>query len=179
LNLNDYYREMLEGEVIVSYKGAPSQPLFDGILSVADERLAALEQKSKIRKKVYHIMIEALQNVYHHTQGEGVQKSESPETVLFVLSKHTTGYEISTGNYIPTSLVATLQAHIERINRSSADEIKQLYREQLHGGEVSVKGGAGLGIIDIARRSGEKLVYAFEDTGEDNSFFSLKVKVSA
>ncbi len=124
-------------------------------------------------------MIEALQNVYHHTQGEGVQKSESPETILFVLSKDSTGYTITTGNYIPISLVATLQSHIERINQSSAEQIKQLYREQLHGGEVSIKGGAGLGIIDIARRSGEKLVYAFEDTSEDNSFFSLKVKVSA
>jgi hypothetical protein len=95
------------------------------------------------------------------------------------LAKDENGYSITTGNFIPNSDVKGWKAHFDTVNQASKEEIRTLYREQLHHGELSEKGGAGLGIIDIARRSGEKLHYEFQDCHDGNSFFSLKVTVSA
>ena len=38
-------------------------------------------------------------------------------------------------------------------------------------------GGGGLGMVDIARKSGNQLVYSFEDVNEDYGLFTLIIKV--
>mgnify|MGYP007011867753 CR=1 FL=1 len=40
------------------------------------------------------------------------------------------------------------------------------------------RGGGGLGMIDIARKSGGKLEYGFVPFDKDNAFFSLNVNVT-
>ncbi|MCC5945992.1 MAG: SiaB family protein kinase [Bernardetiaceae bacterium] len=179
MNISAYYRTILPEGIIMSYKGAPSHTLLDSMLSIIDERLAMLESQSKLRKKVYHILIETIQNVQNHFDKNLYQNSQEQNAIIFILAKNDDGYSIITGNFIPNKDIANLKAHIDKINQASKDEIRMLYREQLHHGELSEKGGAGLGIIDIAKRSGEKLHYEFKDCQDGNSFFSLKVIVSA
>jgi hypothetical protein len=56
--------------------------------------------------------------------------------------------------------------------------LKSLYKEIIKGGSgLTNKGGAGLGFVDMARKSGQKLEYEFEELGEGLSFFSLKTTV--
>jgi hypothetical protein len=43
---------------------------------------------------------------------------------------------------------------------------------------ISEKGGAGLGFIDIARKTGNPLEYHFEPIDEKNSFFLLKTSIN-
>ena len=70
-------------------------------------------------------------------------------------------------------------SNIDEVNAMSSEELKSKYRETLDHGQVSAKGGAGLGIIDIARKSGNKLEYDFKQVNEKYCFFSLSVKVAA
>jgi hypothetical protein len=77
------------------------------------------------------------------------------------------------------SNVEELKSKIDFINAMNGDELKAEYRKTLYKGDMSDKGGAGLGIIDIARRSGEKINYNFKQVDEYYSFFSLEVKISA
>ena len=58
------------------------------------------------------------------------------------------------------------------------DELKDYYKQILNNGEMSLKGGGGLGMIDIARKTGQKLGYNFEQIDEKVSFFSLNIRVS-
>ena len=44
-------------------------------------------------------------------------------------------------------------------------------------GKLSKKGGGGLGLIDIAKKSRNKLGYSFKEIDEDYSFFTLIVKI--
>ena len=57
--------------------------------------------------------------------------------------------------------------------------LKQLYKEIIKGTEISDKGGAGLGFVDMARKSGNGLEYSFEKLDSEYSFFSLKSTISA
>lgn len=174
-----HIEEMQAKDVIMSYKGAPSQDLLNSILTIAEVKLSVIEQKAKIKKKVYHILVEALQNIYHHFDEEVFNVSLEAGAIVFILARKDDGYVIVTGNHVPSDEVITLKGHIDRINKMDREEIRKFYRQQLHGGELSEKGGAGLGILDIARRSGQRLDYDFKDSDNGSSFFSLKVKISA
>jgi len=57
------------------------------------------------------------------------------------------------------------------------DELKLYYQEVLNNGNVSDKGTAGLGMIDIARKSGNKLEYQFLPVNDTSSFFCLNIKI--
>ena len=179
MDINEYYKQMLPDDIIMSYKGAPSEELLNSILSIADIKLASIEQQGKLKKKVYHILIEVIQNIHHHYDLDDREAADDGGSIIFILARVAGGYLILTGNYVPSSNVGTLKKHLEVINNLSADELKEHYRRQLNQGNFSEKGGAGLGILDIARRSGERLDYEFKDMRNGNSFFSLKVKVSA
>ena len=58
------------------------------------------------------------------------------------------------------------------------EELKDYYKQVLNNGEMSLKGGGGLGMIDIARKTGQKLHYNFQNIDNKVSFFSLNIKIT-
>ena len=61
--------------------------------------------------------------------------------------------------------------------RQIKDELKEFYKTVLNEGTMSSKGTAGLGMIDIARKSGQELKYEFTPIHEHLTFFSLSVRI--
>ena len=62
-------------------------------------------------------------------------------------------------------------------NALDKDGLRSYYKEVLDNGQYSVHGGGGLGMIDIARKSGNKLEYDFSDVNDDFGLYILKIKV--
>jgi hypothetical protein len=54
-----------------------------------------------------------------------------------------------------------------------------MYRKQITEGRISEKGGAGLGLIEIARKTRNKLIYQFFPLMNNQFFFILKVEINA
>jgi hypothetical protein len=102
---------------------------------------------------------------------------QEEQSIIVMVVNHKGGYSVITGNMISTDHVEILQQRIRQINAMDSEELTTMYRKVLNNGTYSSKGGGGLGIIDIARRSGEKLDYGFVPVDEFNSFFSLNVKI--
>ena len=125
---------------------------------------------------MFHILVECLQNLYHHSY---FKQNVSDETsVILMIAKKKDGYSIVTGNYILKNSVIKLKDRLEEINEMSKEEMKEYYKAVLNNGTFSEKGGGGLGIIDIARKSSEKLEYGFIPIDQNNSFFSLNVTIN-
>jgi len=74
--------------------------------------------------------------------------------------------------------VPVLRDKLNLVNGMEKEELKAYYKQVLSEGNMSEKGTAGLGMIDIARKSGEKLEYDFLDINDTTSFFSLTVKIA-
>ncbi len=164
--------------MIFAYKGAVSSALFDNILKLAEKKIDSFERPRTYRRKVNVIVVEILQNIFHHLELSQEQTAILPtDSVLFVLGRGKKEYYIHSGNYVPLAHVNTLRERIEWVNEMSEKELKQQYREILQNGQFSDKGGAGLGFIDIARKSGSRLEYRFEPGQTEHAFFSLTVKI--
>ena len=70
-----------------------------------------------------------------------------------------------------------LKKKIDEINAMTKEELKSYYLESLKNTELSEKGGAGLGMIDMARKSGQKLDYRFDPLNDRFTFFSLMITI--
>lgn len=179
LDIQSYYQKMQSNSIIMSYKGAASNDLLTSILAIAQTNLAEIESKSVIKKRVFTILVEILQNIYHHFEEIEADDLHEDDSIIFILSRVEDSYVIITGNYVAQGDVSALKGRIDEVNLMNAEQLKEKYREKLNTGVVSAKGGAGLGIIDIARKSGNKLEYSFREYSSKYSFFSLTVKISA
>ena len=72
-----------------------------------------------------------------------------------------------------------LESALNTVNNASQEELKEMYKKQIKEGKISEKGGAGLGLIDIARKTEEPLEYQFLQLDQDTFFFILKVEINA
>ncbi|MCX7954424.1 MAG: SiaB family protein kinase [Bacteroidales bacterium] len=155
------------------YKGIFTPEVTDTVLFLTENKLEKQEESSKLKKRVYHILVEALQNVVRHQAKD--EKRNPFHDSLFLIQKIENRYVITTGNIVKTENIPFLQAFIDKINTLSKEELKEYYMKILEEGTFSEKGGAGLGLLDIARKSGNKLLYKFVPFSKDHSYFYLCV----
>lgn len=174
---------MENDQIILSFKGDITQDLLTSVFEIMEIKLEKENETVKIKKKFNHILVECLQNVYHHIEDlEEIKSSTHSDlnaNAIFIIRKlDVMSYEIITGNHILSSKVDGLKNKIEKINGLNQEDLKTYYLEMLSNNEFSDKGGAGLGMVDMARKSGNKLGYSFNTVNELLSFFSLRVKIS-
>ena len=167
-------------DISLVYHGALTTELIDTIIQFTETKLDAEELDRRTRKKVFNVLVESLQNVYHHTEkgasDNGVAPSNLDEGIVLI-GKADTYYFIITGNYIPKENVDSLKSSINTVNKLSPEELKKLYKETLNNEEFSSKGTAGLGIMDIARKSGELIRYRFNKVNDGFSFFTMEARI--
>lgn len=171
---------MERNNIMLSFKGNITSDLLTSILAIMEQRLEVLDEPTKVKRKVYNVLVECLQNLYHHRDDMPIAEytDASERAAIFMIGRDTSYYYIVTGNHLKCEDVPMLKQKIDGVNNLSRDELKELYKKTLNNGQMSNKGTAGLGFMDIARRSNEKLEYDFLDVDKKNSFFILKIKIA-
>jgi len=169
------FKDMQQDNLEYTYRGSFSTSISDNILSLAENNLDDSEDSLKIKKRVYFIMVEGLQNITRHQSDEADAAPAKPG--LFVIQRKKTSYFITTGNLIRVENIPKLKSQLEKINSLDPIELKKYYREILEAGNMSEKGGAGLGLIEMARKSGSKLLFDFNEVDQDYSYFYLQTEV--
>ena len=175
----DLHRTMMTEKLILVYEGDFTQETTKSILSMAERNLDSSGEDSSIKRKVFNVMVEALQNIVKHSSEKGLKAgSLVSSSAIFMISKEANRYSILTGNPILTDDVAGLTKNLEELNAKDKEGLKEMYKDIIKNTQISEKGGAGLGFVDMARKSGEKLEFQFPAIDSDYSFFCLKVNVS-
>lgn len=172
-----YFKNMRENKIIFVYQGEVTADLVSSILHMMENKLEGEGEDKRVKKKVFNVMVECLQNVYHHLDTIEISEDTYDKSALLMIGKEEEYYFVITGNHILNERVPELKARLEKVNSLDKEGLKNLYQEILANEELSEKGTAGLGMIDIARKSGQKLGYDFYPVNEKYTFFSLEAKV--
>jgi len=178
-DVNEYYSKLNGGDLLMAFKGNISSELISNVLEVVESKMDEFNESSKIRKKVYNVLVESLQNLYHHIEvlPEKMFEEHGAKFGILMVSRHEDRYKISTGNFISQDKVDVLRNKIDKINSMGKEELKDMYKFILNHQRLSEKGGGGLGLVDIARKTGNKLEYTFEKYDDIYYFFNLDVYV--
>ena len=175
--IHDLHRTMMSQNLILVYQGDFTKETTKSILTMAERSLETSEEDPAIKRKVFNVMVELLQNIVKHND-EWVHAGIASHNAIFLVGREAHRYTVMTGNPVRKKVVGRLKANLERINALDKDGLKDLYKEIIQGTKLSEKGGAGLGFLDMARKSGEKLSFDFPEMSETHSFFCMKVNVS-
>lgn len=180
MDVFDIYDKMERNNILLSFKGEITSDLLTSILQIMENKMDNMQEEPKMKKKVYNVLVECLQNLYHHLDEitEVDTDTEKIRSAIFTIGKVDNKYSIITGNYILNENINGLKNRLDEVNSLNKEELKEYYKRVLNNGEMSLKGGGGLGMIDIARKTGEKLEYNFLEIDNKVSFFTLNIKVS-
>lgn len=173
----DLHRTMLKQSLLLVYEGEFTQEITKSVLAMAERNMDSFGEESKIKKKVFNVMVEALQNIVKHSDSFDEEKY-GKNNAIFLLGKRDDAYIITTGNAVEVYKVEELVEKIEHLNSLDKQGVKEAYRTQLKMRQMSEKGGAGLGLIDMVKKTGNKLIYDMERINDELNFFSLKVTVT-
>jgi hypothetical protein len=173
----DLHRTMMSQNLILVYQGDFTQESTKSILAMAERNLDSSGEESSIKRKVFNVMVEALQNIVKHSD-ELVDGEIRSHAAIFLIGKEKNRYCIMSGNPVRKSNLDALKSKLNHINGLDKDGLKDLYKEIIKTSTISEKGGAGLGFVDMARKSGDKLEFSFPELNADYCFFCLKVNVA-
>ena len=174
LSLHD---EMVSNGFSLVYEGVFSHDIMKMFTSMTENNMDKQNEDKSVRRKVFHVMVECLQNMTKHS--DDYDFNDRIGNGLFIVGKKEGFWNIITANKIHKNKIEDLRQSIETINSLNQEELKSLYKKQIKEGSLSDKGGAGLGLIDIARKTGRKLDYQFLPLDDkENYFLLLKVKIA-
>jgi hypothetical protein len=168
-------RLMAENNVYLMWSGHITPDVGKEVLSFTETKLAEEDVESNLRKRVFSILVEILENVAKYSPGrEAEEEFGMPVAMIRLIEKV---YSLTTGNLILNENVEHLKKKLDTINEYDKVGLKELFRRSLSGQTISTDSTGNMGLIDMARKSGSKLVYQFENVNETYSYFTFTVKV--
>jgi len=169
----EFYKSMKAHEITLVYEGEITHQITKAFTSLTESNMAKDDEPGTVQRKVFHVMVECLQNISKHADDFTSSDFLFSGRGIFLVSKGDDEYSVTTGNAVDNDRIEELTIMLEKINRMNKDELKDLYKKQMKEGRLSDKGGAGLGFIDIKRKTGRDLEYHFLPISDDTSFFLL------
>ncbi len=174
----DFYQSMKFHEIRLVYQGRVTHQITKAFIALAEAQLEEDGEATRVQRTVFHVMVECLQNISRHADEHESGVSLYSGKGIFVIGDTPDAYWVTTGNIIEKDKIEGLKNLLEQVNQLKEEDLKKLYMKQMKEGRLSSKGGAGLGFMDIRRKTGKKLVYHFHPVTDDVSFFLLTTYIS-
>ena len=166
--------KMMKERLMFVYRGVVTNENSVALLVLLEKEIENSEFGFLGRKRLFMFVLESLQNVTRHST-----KNKHAGMSMVVYSKADNGYTVTTGNVLQTTAVEELKSRLKEINCLEPEEIRSVYRKMLSSAEFSNKGGAGLGLIEMAKKTGNKLDYDFVPLKDDLSYFILSKTIDS
>lgn len=164
---------------ILSYQGPLSFSTIDWLLSEFKMVAQDHDISFKTYKKMISVLIEALENISKHSEQAHCNGERSSGFCPSIrISRSESEIEMETRNPVKKGDIQTIRNRIDNINKQGSEELRSLYKSTITDGLFSPKGGAGLGFIEIAKTTGRKLEYTFENLSKDYSLYTFRVSMS-
>lgn len=163
-------------KIILDHRGRINYSTIDTLLSEFKSVFRAHEIQFHIYKRIITVMIEALENIYKYNDFfEDFVESREEYMPSFELTRTTDMIRIKTSNPVRVQDMEAIRRSIEKVNQQESDSLSDMYVEVISNGEFSSNGGAGLGFIEMARTSRNKLEYDFEEVTEHYAIYTFIV----
>lgn len=173
----ELYHTMQANEINLVYEGVVTQEITKTFTALTEKNMVKNEESNQVQRKVFNVMVECLQNISKHADTMSEDTDDERRGIVLV-SHGDTSYNVITGNVIKKDKREKLEQSLQHINSLDKEGLSALYKQQIKEGRLSEKGGAGLGFIDIAKKSGNKIEYQFKELTDDLFFFIIITTIS-
>jgi hypothetical protein len=133
-------------QVVFAHHGPIDHQRIQDLLALSEEASVALDEGVSTRKRMMNVLVEGLENIHRHA----LQSHRDAGFALLV--RTSMGYTITFGNAVPLAMAALLTHRVGILNEMDDTDLKEHYLKLLANSARSDQGGAGLGLLTMARK---------------------------
>jgi hypothetical protein len=173
--LYDIKSDMDRDGVILSYSGPINQDIIEGLSSVVKEKLKLENISMGTSLKIFAVFIEQIQNILYYSQDSLITEEGRLKSGITIIGRRNDHFFVISGNETNQFQKERLEGKLKKLSKMSRDELKEAYKSARRVESDEFSSGAGLGFLEMARKSSQPIEYEFRDIGEDRFFFSLNI----
>lgn len=153
MKTDELHNLLLKRKTFFCYSGPLTEKILTAI-SVA-VRLEIVENAGDERteKKVFGNFVEQAQNIIRYSSEKTTQDDQTSGVGTVALSMSDNSVLVEAVNAVDENQKDTLTRNLEALRKMDSAELKSAYRNRLKDGPPEGSKGAGLGFIEIARKS--------------------------
>jgi len=178
-DFHEFFRLIEDDNLSLFYRGDFADDITIRLIDLSESHFKKGKEQMSLKKKVSFLMAECFQNVIRYGEELTSDHYLQEQTAYFMTRNVNDKFYIASGNLVEQSKIRYLQDRIENINMQSQEELKEMYMKVLGGEAFTAKGGAGLGMIEMARKSGRKLQTEFEQIDELMAYFYIQMIIDS
>ena len=162
-------------QIMLCFNGVFNASLIDEIGKALRNYMQGNQESPTAITDVFSVYIEMTQNIRFYSANQ--QFSDDKAIATIVVSRDGNGYAVSAGNVVLRADGERLCARVESLNALDKAALKAEFKNQLRQPRSTLTGnnGAGLGLIDMARKATAPLSASLQAIDDVYSFFSLRV----
>lgn len=169
----EFYKLLEKDNISFSYRGSFSNNVLTMATQLIKDNLD--EEHSRLRNKLSFLMIESFQNISRYADRENTELDKNSE--FFMTRNIDDTFYIISANLIDNNKIPYVKEQLEKVNTLDKKELNKLYREVLTNKQINEKGGAGLGFIEMVRKTKGKLPFDFVKIDEEQSMFFMQIEL--
>ena len=178
----DFRNTLHDRGIIFVYSGYVTEPVLKGIGETLKQKLVLEEADTTTMRNVFAIFVEQMQNIIRYSaEKEPLGDGDDPDLALrygvLAIGVEEGRFFVTCGNKVHSEDVGSLSTRLGELQTLGKDDLKSLYKKKLRGPTEPTSKGAGLGFIEIARRSSQIIDFDFMGIDDAYSFFCLKAYI--
>lgn len=161
------------GSVVFAHTGPLEREEMERLVTLSETHSLVSSVGVSTRKRLVNLLVEGLENIRHHTPGD------LAATAFALLVFESGAYRLVFGNAAPQVTVTSLSHRIGILNEMDEADLREYHLKLLANEGRTERGGAGLGLLTMARKSSGPIVtHAFPRDGE-TAFLALELVLAA
>lgn len=177
ISLEDYINSD-SYELIFDRTGVYDYKMTNDVIEELQEKLIEQKLDRPSLKRLFGIIVESLENAFRHSVEQN-EKLNHKVNILIYLLRYGKNYKLVVGNFIDKEECVSLCKRFDKILDLEKRELQELCIDRMKKGFINIKGGGGLGILDIAIRSEGNLILKSFPAKGDNQLFLLEANIKA
>ncbi len=175
LSLADFYRDMREQRIVLAFLGVFSQEIMVECRNIITDRQQIDQNVLLVLTSVF---VELTENILRYSAEREIREGKSRGVGIVVVRETPTSLTVASGNRSTTEAGKKMVDTWAHLNQRSKDELRQMYRDQRRAAREENALGAGLGLIEIARRAVLPVQCDFTPSDDTHGFVSLEITIA-
>jgi hypothetical protein len=174
MEIYSLYNKLKKDSFSLFYMGEFDDDLTEVLMRIQE---TSSEEGRSIKKRVSYLIAECFQNIIRHSDEE--KETDLGDSSKFFMMRNVEGvHYLGTANPVEQKNQSTLIHSLDSLQNLTSEELKKIYLDSLGNNSLNAKGGGGLGLIEMARKTKNPPAYQFEKINEEyvNFFMQLKMK---
>ncbi len=162
--------------ILIDYQGNIDYPSVDSMLTGLKGNRAFMELFTTTRKRAYSIIVESVENILRHSALRSADNIDLQPRILVSFDEKR--IRILASNAVKKDKMKELLQKLEYVNSLERDDLKKLHEIRINQKAGNGENGAGLGLISMAFKSGNKLNYRFNPIVTGYLSFELEMHLN-